>query len=235
MTQNASIPLLEVRDVGFAYAGRRGREVLHDVSLTIQTGESVALQGASGSGKSTLLSLVGLLNAPGTGQILLDGSPVGSLPESERCRLRRSTLGFVFQHHFLLPELSALENVALAGWLPGGEDRGEADEDGEALTRASAILARLGLSDRQHALPRELSGGEQQRVALARAVVNGPRLLLADEPTGNLDSAAGRVVLDMLDGLRREDGLAVLVATHDAEVAARCDRHLHIRDGALSG
>jgi len=219
-----------IEDVHFRYETTRGREILRGVAFELFPGERVALLGASGSGKSTLLSLVGLLNVPDAGTIVFDGTVTGKLSEAERCALRAARLGFVFQHHFLLPELTARENVELAARLAGPHRT----EGAAPPAATSELLDRLGLTDRADAYPRQLSGGEQQRVALARALVNRPALVLADEPTGNLDSASGAAVLDVMGELQHECGTALLIATHDLDVAATCTRRLTIRDGALS-
>ncbi len=224
-----SLSLINIKDVHFTYETTFGREILAGVSFDIQPGEMVALLGASGSGKSTLLSLVGLLNIPDKGTIKFKDEDTSNFSEQQRCSLRATQLGFVFQHHFLLPELTALENVVLAGRL--AEPYKTEKEDYSAS--ANELLSSLGLDERKHAFPRQLSGGEQQRVALARALVNKPSLLLADEPTGNLDSASGARVLELMAELQKKEGTAMLLVTHDKDVAATCERSLTIKDGSL--
>jgi len=180
--------------------------------------------GPSGSGKSTLLGLIAGLDRPTSGEVLIDGVPIQDMSEDALALLRRRSIGFVFQSFLLLGNLTAFENVLLPLELAG-------TDDGRA--RAQALLATVGLAERAHHYPSQLSGGEQQRVALARAFGPRPRILLADEPTGNLDRVTGQVVLDMLDALRREDGTTLVLVTHDTEVASRADRRIHLRDGRI--
>jgi ABC-type lipoprotein export system ATPase subunit len=199
---------------------------LVDADLTVLAGEFVALVGPSGSGKSTLLQLLGGLDAPDSGSVSLDGSDYARLDDDALTRLRHRDLGFVFQFFNLMPTLTARENAmfpALLGGLPRTEAR----------RRADALLAEVGLDGLGDRYPDELSGGQQQRVATARALVNGPRVVLADEPTGSLDRAAGRDVLDVLGRLARERRVAVVMATHDPEAAARADRVVRLRDGRI--
>ena len=221
--------LVSVEDVHFSYKGAKDREILAGVTLQMNPGEMVALLGASGSGKSTLLSLIGLLNDPDNGSISFLGRNTVGFSERERCSMRATELGFVFQHHFLLPELTALENVILAGKLAAPYR----SESHDFPTKANELLDFLGLTERMHAFPRQLSGGEQQRVSLARALVNEPALLLADEPTGNLDSASGARVLELMAKLQEKHGTAMLLVTHDRDVAQTCERQLTIKDGSL--
>ena len=202
--------------------------VFRDVSLQIVPGELVALVGPSGAGKSSLLHMAGLLEAPTSGQVFIAGRAVGSLPDSERTRLRRDTIGFVYQAHHLLPEFTALENVVMPQ-LIAGRPRRAAEEE------AKRLLSGLGLGERLTHRPAQLSGGEQQRVAVARALANGPRLLLADEPTGNLDPGTSGGVFDALVALVRAEGLAALIATHNRELAAKMDRALTLDKGRLTG
>jgi lipoprotein-releasing system ATP-binding protein len=202
-------------------------EVLKGVDLSIAPGEIVALLGPSGSGKSTLLQAIGLLEGGFSGQISIGGERVEALDNAGRTRVRRERLGFVYQFHHLLPDFSALENVLLAGLVAG---RAEAD----ARSRAEALLGRLGLSARLEHRPAQLSGGEQQRVAVARALANQPMLVLADEPTGNLDEATAALVLDEFLALVREQGSAALVATHNEALAARMDRVVRLHEGRLA-
>jgi len=199
-------------------------QILHGIDLHITAGEFVAIMGPSGSGKSTLLGLIAGLDSPTSGSIKLAGQELVGLGEDALARLRGRTLGFVFQSFHLLPTLTAEENVAVPLEL-----RGERD----ARARARALLATVGLADRGHHLPAQLSGGEQQRVALARAFVAEPPILLADEPTGNLDSATGERVLALLADLRARTGTTMVLVTHDASLAARADRVVTLRDGRV--
>jgi lipoprotein-releasing system ATP-binding protein len=201
-------------------------EIFRDVSLTIKPGELVALVGQSGAGKSSLLHIAGLLEAPSDGEIVLSGAPSSKLSEGERTRLRRDTIGFVYQAHHLLPEFSALENVVMPQLIAGVKKK-------DAEVEAARLLGIMGLSERLEHRPSQLSGGEQQRVAIARAIANHPRLLLADEPTGNLDPKTAAGVFNALVNLVRSEGLAALVATHNFELAARMDRALVLHDGKL--
>lgn len=200
--------------------------VLREAGLVVHPGEVVALVAPSGSGKSTLLHIAGLLDAPDTGRVAIKGEEVTGLPDRRRTAIRREEVGFVYQFHHLLPEFTAAENIELPQYAAG---RTRA----EAAARAADLLERVGLSDRADHRPAELSGGEQQRVAFCRALANAPSLLLADEPTGNLDPATSDRVFDMLVGLVRETGMAALIATHNLELAARMDRVLRMEDGAL--
>ena len=207
--------------------GERRLEVLHGVSLELRPGEIVALVGQSGSGKSTLLHIAGLLERPDEGDVVVDGRSAGKLGDRERTALRREFLGFVYQYHHLLPEFSAIENVMLPQMLNGVAR-------GPARKRAGELLDMVKLGGRLDHRPGRLSGGEQQRVAIARAVANAPRVLLADEPTGNLDSTTSEAVFQQLLALVRGTGMAALIATHNPELAARMDRTLTLRDGVLS-
>ncbi|MCX7362829.1 MAG: ABC transporter ATP-binding protein [Alphaproteobacteria bacterium] len=208
--------------------GDRRLDVLRSVSLDLRAGEIVALVGQSGSGKSTLLHIAGLLERPDGGEVVVDGRPAGTQSDSARTTLRRRFLGFVYQYHHLLPEFSALENVMLPQMLNGLSRR-------EARVRAAELLAMVRLKDRGDHRPGRLSGGEQQRVAIARAVANAPRVLLADEPTGNLDSETADTVFRQLLALVRETGMAALIATHNVELAERMDRTVTLKDGVLTG
>jgi putative ABC transport system ATP-binding protein len=201
---------------------------LRGVSLTIPAGDYVAILGPSGSGKSTLMHLLGGLDRPSSGTLLLGGRDVARLTPAELAALRNQTIGFVFQAFHLLPRTSALDNVALPLVYAGVRA-------GERRRRAQAVLERVGLGHRVKHRPNQLSGGEQQRVAIARALVTSPSLLLADEPTGNLDSATGAEVLALLESLNRESGVAVVLVTHDHEVAARAYRQIRMRDGLIIG
>lgn len=220
--------VLELDTVAKSYRERTGRlPVLAGVSCAVAAGELVALVGPSGSGKTTLLQIAGLLDEADSGSVRIGGADCGAMGDADRTRVRRERLGFVYQFHHLLPEFSALENVALPQRING---RGK----GEAGAHAAALLERLGLGARLRHRPGELSGGERQRVAIARAVANGPSLLLADEPTGNLDHRTADHVFGSLVDLVREGGVAALIATHNTELAARMDRRLVLQDGVLA-
>jgi lipoprotein-releasing system ATP-binding protein len=219
---------LSLRDIKRTFVqGDRRLEVLQGVSLDLRPGEIVALVGQSGSGKSTLLHIAGLLERPDEGDIIIDGKSAGAANDRERTALRRRVLGFVYQYHHLLPEFSAIENVMLPQML-NGRSRGQ------ARIHAAELLAMVQLKDRSDQRPGRLSGGEQQRVAIARAVANAPSVLLADEPTGNLDSSTADTVFRQLLSLVRDTGMAALVATHNHDLAARMDRTVTLKDGILS-
>ncbi len=198
--------------------------ILDDINLAINAGESVAIIGPSGSGKSTLLGLLAGLDVPSTGQVWLDGHSIFELDEEGRAALRARAVGFVFQNFQLLPGLTALENVALPLELAGRND---------ATERAAHWLGLVGLQSRRRHYPTQLSGGEQQRVALARAFAGDPRVLFADEPTGNLDARTGAQVIDLLFDLNRQAGTTLVLVTHDAVLAARCDRQIELAEGHL--
>jgi lipoprotein-releasing system ATP-binding protein len=201
-------------------------EILKGADLAVWPGQSVALVAPSGAGKSTLLHITGLLEHPDSGEVYLDGEATSTLSDAARTRIRRNAIGFVYQAHYLLPEFSALENVVMPQMIRGLE-RAEAER------RASELLSYLGLGERLTHRPAELSGGEQQRVAIARAVANVPRLLLADEPTGNLDPRTSDHVFDALAQLIKQSGLTVVLATHNMDIAARMDRRVTIKDGLI--
>jgi lipoprotein-releasing system ATP-binding protein len=218
---------LELRGVGRTFVqGDRKLEVLKDVSLTLRPGEMVALVGPSGSGKSTLLYIAGLLERPDRGDILIGGQPCDVRNDARRTALRGKHLGFVYQFHHLLPEFSALENVILPQLVAGRSRK-------QARDRANELLVHLGLAERLGHRPARLSGGEQQRVAIARALANQPAVLLADEPTGNLDHDTAEEVFEQLQALVRGQGLAGLIATHNMALAGRMDRILRMQDGHL--
>jgi lipoprotein-releasing system ATP-binding protein len=218
---------LRLKKVARTYTqGEVTLEVFKYVSLTIRPGELVALVGQSGAGKSSLLHMAGLLEAPSDGTVSVSGIDVAALPDRERTRLRRDTIGFVYQAHHLLPEFSALENVMMPQLIAGKSSK-------EAAQEARRLLEQLGLGARLEHRPSQMSGGEQQRVAIARALANHPRLLLADEPTGNLDPRTAAGVFDALVQLVRSEGLAALIATHNVELAARMDRSLVLHEGRL--
>jgi lipoprotein-releasing system ATP-binding protein len=226
---NDSVYPLSLRDIKRTFVqGDRRLEVLKGITLDLKPGEIVALVGQSGSGKSTLLHIAGLLERPDEGDIVVGGEPAGTAGDRERTVMRRQFLGFVYQYHHLLPEFSAIENVMLPQML-NGKSRAE------ARRRAAELLAMVQLKERADHRPGRLSGGEQQRVAIARAVANAPRVLLADEPTGNLDSSTADAVFRQLLGLVRETGMAALVATHNPELAGRMDRTVTLKDGVLTG
>ncbi|MGU3493135.1 ABC transporter ATP-binding protein [Xanthobacteraceae bacterium A53D] len=201
-------------------------EVLRDANFAIEPGQSVALVAPSGTGKSTLLHLAGLLEHPDEGEVYVDGAPTSTLPDKERTRLRRLHVGFVYQFHHLLPELSAQENVMMPQMIRGLSKK-------DAAVRASDLLGYLGLGKRLSHRPSQLSGGEQQRVAIARALANAPRLVLADEPTGNLDPKTSDHVFGALTELVHATGVAALIATHNLELASRMDRRVTLRDGMV--
>lgn len=204
--------------------GTRRIEVLRGISMEISHGEAVFLSGASGAGKTTLLYTLAGLERPESGTVKFEGRQLYSGSSTVQARVRNTKMGFVFQGYFLLPELTALENVLLPGMIGRRAAKRSAEES----------LAAVGLGDRMHHLPAELSGGEQQRVAIARALTNDPDIIFADEPTGNLDSKTGDEIIDLLLNLVRERKKTLLVVTHDARLAARGDRQLHIKDGVLS-
>jgi lipoprotein-releasing system ATP-binding protein len=201
-------------------------EVFSNLALSLKPGEIVALVGPSGAGKSSLLHIAGLLEAPTSGEIYIDGVATSKLPDTERTRIRRDKVGFVYQAHHLLPEFDALENVVLPQMIAGVSKAAAAKE-------AERLLTVLGLGKRMTHLPSQLSGGEQQRVAIARALANRPRILLADEPTGNLDPRTSGGVFDALIAITRAEGLAALIATHNFELASRMDRALLLHQGRL--
>lgn len=216
--------LITLKQVNKIY--RRGREQVHaldGVDLTIQQGEFVAVVGPSGSGKSTLLNIIGAMDQPDTGQVTIADQETTALNEQGLTRLRADTIGFVFQQFFLQPTLTARENVLLPTLFTRRK---------HLESRADELLARVGLAERAHHLPDELSGGEMQRVAIARALINQPRLLLADEPTGNLDSRNAQAIYALLDELHG-DGLTIITVTHSDELAARAERRLHLHDGRI--
>ncbi len=224
-TLTTDVPVIRMCGVGRTYPGPPPVHALRDVDLEIEPGAYVAITGPSGAGKSTLLNLLGLLDRPSNGTCELDGIDVSRLPERDRSGLRGARIGFVFQSFHLLPHRTALENVMLAEIYNHRPHAARADA-------AAMALIRVGLAHRIHALPRTLSGGERQRVAIARAVVNMPRLLLCDEPTGNLDSVSTATLLDLLGSLN-DLGLTVIVITHDPSVAARARRTISMLDGRV--
>jgi len=222
-------PTIELTGVTRTYRAGQPEEVpaLRGVDLTIAGGEFVSVEGPSGCGKTTLLNLLGLLDAATRGEIRWDGRPVGSRPERERARLRLEGVGFIFQRFYLLPTLTAQENVELpmrAARVPRAE----------RTRRASELLREVGLAGKERSFPHQLSGGEEQRVAVARALGNRPGLLLADEPTGELDSGNATAILDLLERVRSDRSATLVVVTHNPEVAGRARRHLTMRDGRIA-
>ena len=220
-------PVLEVRGLAKSIrSGSRVVEILRGIDFSIPAGTFAVIQGPSGSGKSTLLGLLAGLDRPTAGEIYVDGQPLSALPEDEMALLRGRKIGFVFQAYQLVPTLTALENVMLPLDLTGCAD-------GESRARAIGLLGEVGLGDRTDHYPVQLSGGEQQRVALARAFVTNPPIVLADEPTGNLDSRNGEMVLDMLLDLNRETGTTLVMVTHDDHIAAKATRRIALMDGRI--
>lgn len=217
--------MIELRNVSKTVdSGGRPLTILHPIDLVIPAGRSVSIVGPSGSGKSTLLGLMAGLDAPTTGDIVIDGTTITRMSEDELARLRGRLIGFVFQFFHLMPSLTAYENVLVPMELAGAPD---------ARTRATHLLDEVGLAERAHHYPSQLSGGEQQRVALARALANNPKVLLADEPTGNLDTSTGQHVIDMLFDVNRDRGTTLVLVTHDRDLAARADIQVIMRDGRI--
>lgn len=219
--------LMEARQVTKSYLlGRRSLDVLRGIDLQVVRGEFLAMQGASGAGKSTLLHLLGGLDTVNSGEVLLEGVRLSGLSGRQLSKLRNRRMGFIFQAYLLLPELDALENVC----LPARMARHRVEE---VEPRAKALLERVGLADRMDHKPYELSGGEQQRVAIARALINQPDVILADEPTGNLDSRSGEAIVDLLCEIQQERQATLIIATHDARLAARAPRVIQLVDGRI--
>lgn len=223
----ASRIVLELKSVGRSYVqGGKKLAILEQANLSLKAGEMVALVAPSGAGKSTLLHIAGLLERPDSGDVILNNNAAGRLSDDERSAIRRKELGFVYQFHHLLPEFSALENIMIPQMINGLDRAGSAE-------RAMQLLQYMKIGHRADHRPAELSGGEQQRVAIARAVANAPVVLLADEPTGNLDPATAGYVFEALEALVRQSGLSALIATHNHELAARMDRRLTIANKAI--
>lgn len=226
MIQNQQL-LLQVKHVSKQYHdGDVTTQVLKDVNLEVFKGEQLAIVGSSGSGKSTLLHLMGTLDTPSDGQVLLDGEDIYQLSSARQAELRNQDLGFIYQFHHLLPEFSALENVAMPAFIQGKNKQ-------QTLADAKLLLERVGLGHRLAHIPAQLSGGERQRVAIARALINQPKLVLADEPTGNLDASSGDAVYELIRELAQQFGTAFVVVTHDHKLAAKMDRQLTMKDGVL--
>ena len=228
MAENPNNAVLRLGGIRKSYlSGESELEVLHGIDLTLQRGEFAALIGPSGSGKSTLLNLIGLLDRPTCGQLHIDGEDSGQLDDTGLTRLRGQRIGFVFQHHHLIPAFTAEENVAMPLLVARGRP------DAEMFERAGQLLDQVGLADRKQYLANRLSGGQQQRVAIARALVTNPSLVLADEPTGNLDTHSADDVFALLREFNRRQHTTFLIVTHDPRLAARCDRIIELVDGRI--
>jgi lipoprotein-releasing system ATP-binding protein len=224
----ADTPVIELRGVGKTYYNADvATPVLFDMGFQVGRGEFVAIVGGSGSGKTTLLNLMGLLDRPTAGEILVDGRDAGSLDELGRASVRRDRLGFIFQFHYLLPEFTVIENALMPCRMKGRRFQEQQEP------RMRALLEKVGLGDKLDSRPAQLSGGQQQRVAVVRSLANDPALVLADEPTGNLDTRSGRVVFDLMRSLSRESGTTFVMVTHDDNFALEADRLIRIRDGRM--
>jgi lipoprotein-releasing system ATP-binding protein len=224
----ADTPVIELRGVGKTYYNADvATPVLFDMSFQVGRGEFVAIVGGSGSGKTTLLNLMGLLDRPTTGEILVDGRDAGTLDELGRASVRRERIGFIFQFHYLLPEFTVIENALMPCRMKGRRFQEQQEP------RMRALLEKVGLGDKLDSRPAQLSGGQQQRVAVVRSLANDPALVLADEPTGNLDTRSGRVVFDLMRSLSRESGTTFVMVTHDDDFALEADRLIRIRDGRI--
>ena len=223
-----TVPAIEARDVTRVLPGEVPVTLVRDANVTIDAGELVAVRGPSGSGKSSLLYLLGLLDRPTEGAVLIDGRETARLDADDLAEVRLERLGFVFQFHFLLPEFSVFKNVLIPMRRLGRLSNREMQE------RADGLIATFGLEAERDKRPDQLSGGQRQRAAIARALANDPPIVLADEPTGNLDTKNGAIVFDIFTKLAREDGRSVVTVTHDPALAARCDREIHIVDGRVS-
>jgi len=217
--------MIELREVSKTVtSGDHRLTILHPLTLTVPEGQRLAILGPSGSGKSTLLGLIAGLDSPSGGAVVIDGVEITALSEDRLAKLRGEKIGFVFQSFHLIPSLTALENILVPMEIAGRRDAG---------ARAKTLLAEVGLGERGHHYPSQLSGGEQQRVAIARALSNEPKIILADEPTGNLDSNTGRTVIDLLLTINRTRGTTVIVVTHDPEIASMADARISLRDGRV--
>lgn len=220
-------PLIELRDINKSYkSGDQLVYILKDINCAIDDGERVAIMGASGSGKTTLMNILGLLDRPTSGEYLLQGKEVAQLPEDERAKVRNQTIGFIFQAFFLLPRLTLLQNVGLPlhyrGW-----------HNNEIEPQALNMLEKVGLSTHANYYPNQLSGGQQQRVAIARALIGKPKVILADEPTGALDTKTGQMIMDLFIELNEREQVTTTIVTHDPKIAEQCKRIIHIKDGKL--
>lgn len=223
----SNAPILELRHIQRSFfQGQNSLQVLKDISFTVSSGEIIALVGASGTGKSTLLQICGLLESPSQGQLLIEGQDTRHLNDDKRTAIRRNKIGFVYQFHHLLPEFSALENILLPQMIVGKDAT-------HANARALDLLSAFSLEERKHHRPAQLSGGEQQRIAILRAVANRPRLLLADEPTGNLDEATAEKVFHELLTLVRQNNMGAVIVTHNLELAQRMDKVYKLTNGVL--
>ncbi|CAM3377072.1 lipoprotein-releasing ABC transporter ATP-binding protein LolD [Shewanella pealeana] len=219
--------LLQVSHVSKRYQeGSVDTQVLHDVELQVFKGEQLAIVGSSGSGKSTLLHIMGTLDSPTSGSVTMLGEDLYKLSSQRQAQIRNENLGFIYQFHHLLPEFTALENVSMPALIQGKSRK-------QVEAKAKSLLERVGLAHRLSHTPAEMSGGERQRVAIARALINDPKLVLADEPTGNLDANSGEAVYELITELAAQLGTAFVVVTHDQSLAARMDRQLHMKDGHL--
>ena len=224
---NAPTAILNCQQLGMTYTeGPNNVEVLKGIRLQIERGERIAIVGTSGSGKSTLLHLLGGLDLPSTGSVWIDGQKMSGLSDKKRGDIRNQYLGFVYQFHHLLPEFTAIENVAMPLFIRGVDEA-------EAKKKAAALLTEMGLSHRLEHRPVELSGGERQRTAIARALVTEPSVVLADEPTGNLDEKTAQTVFDMMMALNKRIGTALVMVTHDSQLAAKMDKVYHLESGVL--
>jgi putative ABC transport system ATP-binding protein len=219
--------LLEARHISKTYSvDHRSIAVLNDISLTVEAGDFVVISGSSGSGKTTLLSVLSGLDRPSSGNVIIDGQDISAAPEAALAPMRNRTIGFVFQSFHLVPSMTAIENIMFPAQLRG---------DADAAQRARRLLESVGMSHRADNLPSQLSGGEKQRIALCRALINRPKLLFADEPTGNLDTVNGNIVLEQLVELKKAHGATLVLVTHNPEIAEAADRVLTLQDGRLTG
>lgn len=219
--------LLEARHISKTYSvDHRSIAVLNDISLTVKAGDFVVISGSSGSGKTTLLSVLSGLDRPSSGKVIIDGQDITTAPEAALAPMRNRTIGFVFQSFHLVPSMTAIENIMFPAQLRG---------DADAAQRARGLLESVGMSHRAGNLPSQLSGGEKQRIALCRALINRPKLLFADEPTGNLDTVNGKIVLEQLVELKKAHGATLVLVTHNPQIAGAADRVLMLQDGRLTG
>lgn len=221
-------PIVELKNICKTYPGQVPTPVLFDINLSIYPGEFVGLVGASGSGKTTLLNIMGLLDTPTSGELTINSRVVSQLDEDQRAAVRRNEMGFIFQFHYLLPEFDVLDNALMPCRLNGSKAMSANKQ------RITDLLTEVGLQDRLRFNPSKLSGGQQQRVAIVRALANNPAVILADEPTGNLDSRSGNAVFEMMRYLAKVTHKAFVIVTHDEAIAAQCDRIIHLEDGRIS-